>query len=238
MKLRTFIWIACALNLGLVLTIVRQGDKLAKQPANAPKPTADRVPSPMPGIREIAPPATTNTAVATTTSDQRTVRWEQVESDDYLQLISNLRGVGCPDRTIRDLVTARVSDDYAAAAWEVQKAMQPGYWEIMGKVEDAREIEIPKPIEDRLEAIQAEKRTTLAAVTQQFATNKEPYRLTSERWSFLSAELREQVRDIHEQIEDTRQELRNELRETDDPEIEKDLRESIRGLNAKRTEAI
>ena len=39
---------------------------------------------------------------------ERTFGWEAVESADYKQYIENLRSVGCPDETIRDIIIDRV----------------------------------------------------------------------------------------------------------------------------------
>lgn len=39
-------------------------------------------------------------------------RWSQLESTDYRQYIANLRGIGCPEQTIRDIVTADVASLY------------------------------------------------------------------------------------------------------------------------------
>lgn len=239
MKLRTFIWLACALNLVLILSIVRQGqpNTLDGPPTTGIEPASASAGEQI--TNEVRPTTTTtNNPSGTATNTGPPFHWEQVESDDYLQLVENLRGIGCPDDTIRDIVTARVLDDYANAAWEAQKPMQPAFWETMGKFEEIRDIAIPPLIEERLEAIQAEKRTTLAAVEKELAERRQPYRLNTDRWSFLSDELREQVRDIHEQIEATRKELRQELNATEDSETEEALRKSLRGLNDKRAEAI
>ena len=39
--------------------------------------------------------------------------WEQVESDDYVTYIENLRKIGCPPATIRDIIVADVNGLYA-----------------------------------------------------------------------------------------------------------------------------
>ena len=36
--------------------------------------------------------------------------WRQVESSDYRQYIANLRAAGCPEKTIRDIIVAEVSE--------------------------------------------------------------------------------------------------------------------------------
>ena len=40
--------------------------------------------------------------------------WRQIESEDYPQYIVNLRSVGCPEQTIRDMIIADVNKLYAA----------------------------------------------------------------------------------------------------------------------------
>jgi hypothetical protein len=39
--------------------------------------------------------------------------WQEVESDDYLVFIANLRDIGCPEQTIRDIIIADVNALYA-----------------------------------------------------------------------------------------------------------------------------
>ncbi len=43
----------------------------------------------------------------------RPFRWSQIESTNYLTYISNLRAVGCPSQTVRDIVAADVHGFYA-----------------------------------------------------------------------------------------------------------------------------
>src|SRR5690349_3100498 len=39
--------------------------------------------------------------------------WQEVESDDYPTYIANLRNIGCPEQTIRDIIIADVNALYA-----------------------------------------------------------------------------------------------------------------------------
>src|SRR5687767_6195122 len=39
--------------------------------------------------------------------------WGSVESDDYREYIANLRAIGCPEETIRDIIIADVNKLYA-----------------------------------------------------------------------------------------------------------------------------
>src|SRR5260370_41541655 len=40
--------------------------------------------------------------------------WRQVESPDYKEYIANLRAIGCPEKTIKEIVTADVNDLFSA----------------------------------------------------------------------------------------------------------------------------
>ena len=42
--------------------------------------------------------------------------WSQVESADYPTYIANLRSIGCPEQTIRDIIIADVNALYAQSA--------------------------------------------------------------------------------------------------------------------------
>lgn len=72
--------------------------KPAVEPAAAPKEKA-------------APKARTVTQTVTNTV-ARTFNWQSVESADYKEYIANLRSVGCPEETIRDIILADVNKLY------------------------------------------------------------------------------------------------------------------------------
>jgi hypothetical protein len=64
-----------------------------------------------------APPAVEPPVPSTTIpakGDERPFNWSQVESRDYPTYIANLRSIGCPEQTIRDIITADVDSQYAA----------------------------------------------------------------------------------------------------------------------------
>ena len=59
-------------------------------------------------------PLAATTAAQTTGTN--TFDWRRVESADYRQYIANLRAVGCPEKTIRDIITADVNEMFRARA--------------------------------------------------------------------------------------------------------------------------
>lgn len=93
-------------------------------------------PSPPPPVPAVAPaakvePAKAAAAPAAPTPKARTVTqvvtntvaqkfdWNAVESADYKQYIANLRAIGCPEETIRDIITADVNKLYEAKRKEL-----------------------------------------------------------------------------------------------------------------------
>ncbi len=94
------------LNAALAVAVMmRSGHPSASQPTADPtKPAGNTSFAPIPGKRSVTT-TTTNTIV-------RTFNWESVESADYRQYIGNLRSVGCPDKTIRDIILADVTELY------------------------------------------------------------------------------------------------------------------------------
>ena len=58
-----------------------------------------------------------------------TFDWQQVESNDYRDYIANLRTIGCPEETIRDIIKADVDKLYKSKAKELQPETEPfEYW--------------------------------------------------------------------------------------------------------------
>lgn len=55
--------------------------------------------------------------------------WSQIESDDYRQYIANLRAVGCPEATIRDLITTELGALYMPRARALWSPKAHAYWQ-------------------------------------------------------------------------------------------------------------
>src|SRR5687767_1641565 len=100
MKLNKIFIGSVALNLLLAAVLLRpKSEKPA--PALAPE-----VQQPVASRR----PVTTRPTLAPMPSS---FHWSQLESSDFQQYMANLRGIGCPEETVRDLVLAEVNKLYA-----------------------------------------------------------------------------------------------------------------------------
>jgi len=56
-------------------------------------------------------------------------RWSEVESADYRQYIANLRAIGCPEQTIRDLIVADLNALYASRLKAIWARRPQNYWQ-------------------------------------------------------------------------------------------------------------
>jgi hypothetical protein len=127
--------------------------------------------------------------------------WQDVESTDFKQYMANLRAIGCPEETIRDLIIAEVNKmfapRFAALAAETQRFE---HWGHRSKSKQA--------LTTQLRAVREERRALLREL---LGIDDDPHarwanvdldRLREEgKFSFLPAEKQEQVRAIMEKYQ-------------------------------------
>jgi hypothetical protein len=83
------------------------------------------------------------------------ISWKDVESDDYVTYIRNLRTIGCPEKTIRDIIVADVNELYAhRRATEIVGADQQ-WWR------SDPDRDLVKEAIDKLKALDVERNTLL-----------------------------------------------------------------------------
>jgi hypothetical protein len=58
-------------------------------------------------------PVSDESPVSASPQTAQPFRWTQLESTNYLVYVSNLRAIGCPEQTLRDIITADVASLYA-----------------------------------------------------------------------------------------------------------------------------
>lgn len=59
---------------------------------------------------------------------EATLGWASIESDDYFTYIQNLRTIGCPEQTIRDIIVADVSQLFARKLIKAHKSTNEKWW--------------------------------------------------------------------------------------------------------------
>ncbi|MBI4658033.1 MAG: hypothetical protein HY735_04140 [Verrucomicrobia bacterium] len=99
MRSRIALWISLVLNLALAAVL---GSRLSRREPERPIQSAQPVRV-----------TTTNQVIKTNVVVRRqNFTWQEIESTNYVTFIANLRAIGCPEATIRDIIVAEVNALY------------------------------------------------------------------------------------------------------------------------------
>src|SRR5512143_3000882 len=103
MKIPLILTASVALNFGLgVAWWIKPAPK-----TSSAEPRAGEVPS-SGSLAPVSEKLVTN--VVTVMRAAEAFDWRMVESEDYKQYVANLRAIGCPEKTLRDIIMADVTD--------------------------------------------------------------------------------------------------------------------------------
>jgi hypothetical protein len=156
-----------------------------------------------------APSATTEKITVVTNS----IRWAQLESEDYKTYIARLRGIGCPEQTIRDIIIADLDKLLApeiAAAYGRRKELR--YWhpeeaEMINDVSPRDVFQKQREIDQRKRDIIRELINADLSRERMRASGQEDY--YERRLGFLPEGRRTRVRELFEQFDDAEQKIRD-----------------------------
>jgi hypothetical protein len=81
-------------------------------------------------------PAPSRTPVPQTVEIREPFHWAQLESTDYRAYLANLRSVGCPEPTVRDIVKCDVNDLFTGRVKALVDEVTGGFWELIIRKED------------------------------------------------------------------------------------------------------
>jgi hypothetical protein len=115
-----------ALLIGLNLVLAAALVWAFKRPSSAPEPKGTGETA---SADSMAAKTTTPVNLMLPATDQK-FSWNTVESEDYKRYIANLRAIGCPEETIRDIIIADINKLFAARkhARHVARTNQFEYW--------------------------------------------------------------------------------------------------------------
>jgi hypothetical protein len=156
-----------------------------------------------------AAPATKEKVTVVTNS----IRWAQLESEDYKTYIARLRGIGCPEQTIRDIIIADLDKLLApeiAAAYGRRKELR--YWhpeeaEMINDVNPRDVFQKQHELEKRKRDIIHELINTDLSRERMKASGQEDY--YERRLGFLPEDRRTRVRELLEQFDEAEQKIRD-----------------------------
>lgn len=145
---------SAALNVLLAASLLRStpGATTATAAANQTQTIATPL-----GSARSAPAPVVAGPIAAPTNAPPPFHWREIESDDYRQYIANLRAVGCPEQTIRDLIAADLAQLYAPRAAVIWQRKTPAYWQKYGRDEPAPgQLEALEALADKQGAVYKE----------------------------------------------------------------------------------
>jgi len=157
-------------------------------------------------------PVVTNVVVVTNqvaAASDGSFHWSMLESEDYSTYIQNLRDIGCPEQTIRDIIIADL--DLLWAPRLRSAVPRQGPWRYWESAEAERRNDYDARAWERLQrAIRREKRDVVRALVQVDLTG-ERARLQGEvdplaqRLPLLDSEKRMDLRDVLDRFQDEEQ---------------------------------
>ena len=74
------------------------------------------------------PPAVTNVYRTHVVVRKQFFTWQELESPDYQAYVTNLREIGCPEQTIRDIIIADVNQNYAQRRAQEVVSAESQWW--------------------------------------------------------------------------------------------------------------
>ena len=202
MKLRIVFLVSLLLNVGLVAAywVARKEPMLKAPNAEAAAPS---------GRTRTEPRVTRNVNIIESTN---AFHWGSVESEDYRAYIANLRAIGCPEETIRDIIIADVSKLYASRMAALYPTpLEYKFW----RVEDQALRQQERDRERKRRALETEKNALiqeLLGIDYETAMARWSGRPDDEdyRYGFLSAEKQQAIKDLHAKYRDQERALFSE----------------------------
>ncbi|MEO6336693.1 MAG: hypothetical protein ABIP71_07760 [Verrucomicrobiota bacterium] len=150
--------------------------------------------------------------------------WSVIESKDFSVYADNLRGIGCPEQTVRDILTAEINDLFVHRRQDLFRPLQNQFWDLMAQGGENKLI--PKEIEEKLDALDEAKQTLIkkifrAALPEE--KNLYPGEYAAMMAGSLSPEKVQQFRIISEKFD----KLREKIQSSDLPEAEKKKQQAL-----------
>ncbi|TAL03691.1 MAG: hypothetical protein EPO07_05870 [Verrucomicrobia bacterium] len=156
MNSKPIVALSIALNLALAAALAWAVSR-KPAPADAPAASASAAASASNDATTKAAKATASVTPAATTP-LKAFDWRMVESEDYKKYIANLRSIGCPEETIRDIIVADVNKLFESRRREMNATTNKfQFWKAGNPLAGMMD---PKRMEKQ-QALNQEKRTLL-----------------------------------------------------------------------------
>jgi hypothetical protein len=149
MKLRLILIFSVALNAALVVAILGPSKSV---------PVVRREAAPVLAQADLPSPAPANPS-----APARPFRWSEMVSDDLKSYRDNLRGAGCPELTVREIMTAVINEQFGARRHKILATAEDSYWDVVKRGDLMKRQTLPQTgWAKALTALAAEREETLA----------------------------------------------------------------------------
>lgn len=164
MKLRIFFALSVALNAALAAAIFAPTRKL---------PVARHQPTPVSAQPDPPAPWPSNPS-----GPSASFRWNEMVSDDLKIYRDNLRAVGCPELTVREIMQTVINEKFGARRREILASAENSYWDMVRRGDLAKRQTLPQTgWAKALTALVAEREQTLVDVLGEKGLGAEQKRL-------------------------------------------------------------
>ncbi len=107
-------------------------------------------------------------------------RWSQLETTNHAQFLTNLLAIGCPPETARDILEARVADDFRTRLRELTLPLQTRFWDLTAADREFGELFKEPELEKQIEALKEERKRVEAELHTVVGRESKPARRTIE----------------------------------------------------------
>ena len=138
--------------------------------------------------------------------------WNQVESTNYLAYATNLLALGCPKETARDILEARVADEFRARLRELVRPFNAQFWETIAEGKKLDHLLEGTPTEKVVEELEGEQKrlqAELQAVLGKEAKSDKPGR--NEQFGHVAKEKQAELAELDARYTKGRDALKLEL---------------------------
>ena len=143
MRARIVLLLSLVFNLvlaGMIVFLSRENEELLSEPVYA---------------RDLNDGSLSNRVRTHVVVRRQPITWAEIESEDYRKYIANLRLLGCPEKTIRDIIVADVDELFAARLRKELVLPEQKWWE------PDPDLDAIQAAGDQIRALENEKRQLL-----------------------------------------------------------------------------
>lgn len=158
--------------------------------------------------------------------------WRELESTDFRVYMANLRAIGCPEDTVRDLLVAEVKDLFDRRLAAIVARLDPRLWELL--LDRERFETEAEPVGEDIKAVDKEREAVFQALfgetnpktsAQRADREAEQTCRTARLLDFLSEGKRQQVLELQARTETASEALRRAARSGGSQDVSRQLRE-------------